>query len=300
MKYIKGLDSIRALAVIMVIIWHWYPQYPLNTVLGFIQHFFIPTGEFGVTLFFVLSGYLITSILLKAKRESNNNIHTIKNFIIRRSLRIFPIYYLLIIIMILSNFPFEKGHLAYFLTYTGNFLSIKEGRWNNFSHTWSLSVEEQFYLIWPWLILYTKDKYLKCLFYSFIAMALFSVVLTVGYFHFKNPIPFTPSCFDAFGIGGLYAYSQLDPDKHLQSIKKFVPIFWGAVLVYFVWKLCPYFNAFPKFSFFRRSIDSIIAIGIIHWAINNKSIFIKKYFLENKLLNTIGKISYGLYLLHYP
>jgi len=299
MRYIKGLDTIRAVAICLVIFWHWYPQYPIFSFLGIIQHIFIPTGETGVTLFFVLSGFLITSILLKAKSENDNKLVTIKNFIIRRSLRIFPIYYLLIALLFLAGFPFGQGHLPYYLTYTANFLVIREGHWNNFSHTWSLSVEEQFYLLWPWLILYIKDVHLKYIFYSAILIAIITMVASIGVLHIKMPYAFTPCCFDAFGVGGFYAYCQLNENRYAefkQKLKIALPI---VLAIYFIWKLCPYFDVSPKLIFFQRTIDSIISIWLIDFVINTKPGWFKNSILENKTLNTIGKISYGLYLYHY-
>jgi peptidoglycan/LPS O-acetylase OafA/YrhL len=120
-----------------------------------------------------------------------------------------------------------------------------------------------------------------------------------GIQHLEKASVFTTSCFDAFGIGGLYAYCQLDEHRYAQ-LKKALRIFIPAALViYFVWKLCPYFDVVPKFDFFQRTIDGIISIGIIHLVLINKSKWVNNKILENKALNTIGKISYGLYLFHY-
>jgi peptidoglycan/LPS O-acetylase OafA/YrhL len=302
MRYIKGLDTVRAVAVCLVIFWHWYPQYPIFSFKGVIQHVFIPTGETGVTLFFVLSGFLITSILLRAKSENDNNLLTIKNFVIRRALRIFPIYYILIGLLILLGYPFENGALLYHLTYTTNFYIIKEGHWTSLKHIWSLAVEEQFYLIWPWLILYTKDKYLKYVFFSSIIIAIVSVIFSVEILHMRMAYTFTPTCFDAFGMGGLYAYCQLNASRYAkfkEKLKIAVPI---AFVIYFTWKLVPYFGLFPKYIFFQRTIDSVLSIWVIDLVITNKSTWFKTNILENRLLNKIGKISYGLYLFHdvYP
>ena len=294
MKYIKSLDAIRAFAVIIVVVWHWW--HPINPV----RNLFIPGGEFGVTLFFVLSGYLITSILLKAKQGNKGTLEIIKNFIIRRALRIFPLYYAFIAVLILIQFPFGKGHLVYFLTYTSNFLSIKERSWNTFSHTWSLSVEEQFYLIWPWLILLIKDKYLKYLFISSILIAVFSVFFSIKILHIHFDPIFTSSCFDAFGIGGAYAYASLNEDrlkKFIRYLRLFLPL---ALLIYFAEKIVPFFGIFPLTMSFDRTTDSIISVWLIHLAITNKSIWIKNKILENKFINLIGKMSYGIYLIHYP
>jgi peptidoglycan/LPS O-acetylase OafA/YrhL len=147
MRYIKGLDTLRAFAVIFVLIWHFIPRHEIKTFLGIIEQFFLPTGVFGVTLFFVLSGYLITSILLIARDENNDNMMVIKNFIIRRVLRIFPIYYLSLVVLWFIQYSFSEGELPYLFTYTSNLFMFKNLTWSNFGHSWSLAVEEQFYLI---------------------------------------------------------------------------------------------------------------------------------------------------------
>ncbi len=112
MKYIPGLDGIRALSAIAVILFHLeIPAFGL--------------GWTGVDCFFVLSGFLITGILI----ESKNSIHYFRNFYIKRSLRIFPIYYLVVIIVFLFfeyNGAFVKS-IVYYLTYTQNFFFLKVG-----------------------------------------------------------------------------------------------------------------------------------------------------------------------------
>src|SRR5258706_16450661 len=99
MRYIKQLDSVRAIAVLLVIISHWIPPYYLINK--------IPNGGLGVDTFFVLSGFLITWILLsnrqKAEQEDILKRSVIKNFYIRRTLRIFPIYYLVLILLLIFH-----------------------------------------------------------------------------------------------------------------------------------------------------------------------------------------------------
>jgi peptidoglycan/LPS O-acetylase OafA/YrhL len=293
MRYVKSLDTIRAFAIIIVIISHWSPENPVKKI-------FIPAGDFGVTLFFVLSGYLITSILLAAKATGQSKLHIIKNFIIRRCLRIFPVYYLLIIILILLDFPFGKNHLIYILTYTSNFLVIKERTWNSFSHTWSLSIEEQFYLIWPWLILFIRDKYLKYLFISSVLISIISVFIYVRVLQVHFYPVFTSCCFDAFGIGAAYAYARLKEDR-LQKLLKYLRVALPvALLIYFTERISRSLGIRLPIISFERTIDSVICLWIIHGAVSSKNLWIKKNVLENKFLNLIGKISYGIYLFHYP
>ena len=163
MKYIKGLDTVRALAVLVVIVSHWGfpvvlgPKFyaVLNNIIGF--------GRFGLIIFFVLSGFLITSILLheKEKYEDKPKFDSLKKFFIRRVLRIFPIYYILLFIMFLTNDPYIRDHIWYYLGYSSNLLRETD---KVLPHFWSLAVEEQFYLIWPWIILFANKKSLKFIF----------------------------------------------------------------------------------------------------------------------------------------
>ena len=142
MKYIKGLDTLRAFAVIFVIIEHWSIPFDFeaNSLTQYWIKGIIPNGGFGVVLFFVLSGFLITSILLKSKQEGSNKFLILKNFIIRRSLRIFPVYYLTIFVLILLKYPFIEDNLSYFLFYISNIQIYQAKAFNEFSHTWSLAV----------------------------------------------------------------------------------------------------------------------------------------------------------------
>src|ERR1051325_8313432 len=116
MKYIKGLDTLRALAVILVIIHHWGLPFVSDKAPSLYQRILVPDGRFGVDLFFVLSGFLITSILLEARLTGGTAPRmVIRNFIIRRSLRIFPLYYAVIVLLFIVKFPFVSDHLPWFL-----------------------------------------------------------------------------------------------------------------------------------------------------------------------------------------
>src|SRR5690625_4685275 len=157
-QYVKELDGVRGVAILLVILFHCFPS-PL-TGLGWI----------GVDLFFVLSGFLITGILI----DSKGNKRYYSNFIGRRILRIFPLYYLVLFIMLFllpligrgfssgSNYSFYLRHQGWFWSYLQNWLFSFHGFPKNLilSHFWSLGVEEQFYLVWPFLVLLLPKKLL--------------------------------------------------------------------------------------------------------------------------------------------
>ncbi len=300
MKYIKGLDTIRAVAILLVIFYHYGPKFAPETGASIFVNLLVPDGKFGVTLFFVLSGFLITSILLHAKE---NELHSkgsiIKNFFVRRTLRIFPIYYLCLFALILIRFPFAPGSIPYNLTYTSNFYIFSTQVWDTYCHTWSLSVEEQFYILWPWLILFIRNNYLKYLFGGFIAIGIVSSIYThVVLNNHMSVLPF--ECFDAFGIGGWYAYAMRS-EESLQKFRRAIRVlFIPAVITFLTLNVLHLYYDLQRPWVFSRTIESIISIGLIDAALNNKSVRVQKYFLENGVLNFIGRISYGLYLYQYP
>src|SRR5262249_38047027 len=152
-SYIPQLDAIRAIAVILVIIHHWLPE---DSWINY-----TPNGRLGVNTFFVLSGFLITGILLRARdrlesKPGSSPAHMFRSFYVRRTLRIFPIYYLLLTVLWLLGDPELHHRPIPYISYTSNFLFFfGEYFPARLAHLWSLAVEEQFYLIWPWLMLLT-------------------------------------------------------------------------------------------------------------------------------------------------
>jgi peptidoglycan/LPS O-acetylase OafA/YrhL len=197
MTYIKQLDSLRAIAVILVVINHWVPSSHIINKL--------PNGAIGVDIFFVLSGFLISKILF----DSRNNVDLItipksvliKNFYVRRALRIFPIYYLTIFTLLFfskSTGTDIASSFVYFATYTSNFYFFNIKDWDGMiSHLWSLAVEEQFYLIWPGIIFYTKKKYFIYVISGVILIGILSQYLLQNV-EMSTLLTFT--CFHAFGF----------------------------------------------------------------------------------------------------
>ena len=146
MKHIKQIDGLRFIAVFLVLLEHF--------ATAIAKHF--EAGFYGVDLFFTISGFLITSILLNAKEPFWA---AYKKFLGRRTLRIFPLYYAVVFILYIANHPFVHQYIFNFLTYTYNYAWVKYNiPGNSAAHFWSLSVEEQFYLFWPILILLLRNN----------------------------------------------------------------------------------------------------------------------------------------------
>src|SRR5262245_37043382 len=148
LAYMKQLDALRGVAIVAVLIEHFLPE----------DHFLrgLPWGGMGVQLFFVLSGYLITLILLDGRAAvtaGQDQWHILRNFYARRFLRIFPIYYLVLGVTALLGVVVVRQLFSWVFTYMSNVYFVFNGPREMVFHLWSLAVEEQFYLIWPWLIL---------------------------------------------------------------------------------------------------------------------------------------------------
>jgi peptidoglycan/LPS O-acetylase OafA/YrhL len=291
MKHIKQLDSLRAIAVTFVLIGHYFPS--------FYMWKYFPIGAIGVDIFFVLSGFLITNILIN-QRDLNdsfkcNKLKIISNFYIRRILRIFPIYYIFIIFIYLFSSIFQaniNSALPYLLTYTVNIYFFKKNGFSGeISHLWTLAVEEQFYFIWPWIVLFTKKYLLLYIIIVFISIGVFGKIIMVnnsmgGYLTFN--------CFDAFGFGALFSYFYSTPKENFIKFNKSISFLAFFSFILFVYGL------FHQRYVPLRTLNSIIALYIITYIVmhnESRSLFFK-YVLNNKVLIFIGKISYGIYLYH--
>jgi peptidoglycan/LPS O-acetylase OafA/YrhL len=296
MTYIKQLDSIRAIAVIMVVFSHW-------TLLG--GNSIFPWGAIGVTVFFVLSGFLITNILLKKKQDieeksvQENKIAAIGKFMMRRALRIFPLYYLILILLflgakVLPN-PIPQDW-KYYALYVENYLFYFRQAYpgGKLSPMWSLAVEEQFYLIWPWLIFFVSAKNIKYVLGSGIMISILSMLILPLVLEKKEFIVFlTPSCFDAFCWGGILSYTVV---YHKEMLEKFSSVFkvLGLIAIsMYIGLQCFHVS----FDFLARTLLSIFVTWILSIILLNKTGKFDALF-SNKILMSIGKVSYGVYLFH--
>ncbi len=155
--HIPCLDGLRAFAVLLVLLVHFpYVQGSVLSKALWSVGQATRAGYIGVDLFFVLSGFLITRILLQEK--TINGAIDFKSFFVKRALRILPIYYISVLVATVC-FGYSSGSLASLLTFTFNFHVPFYPASNPLEHTWSLSVEEQFYLFWPFLIAAMPDRW---------------------------------------------------------------------------------------------------------------------------------------------
>ena len=163
------IDGLRAIAVSLVFLYHAVPVTASYSVFAMVGR---GAAWWGVHLFFVISGYLITGILYRSRQSILSQRETkraaIVRFYLRRSLRIFPLYYLVVFSGIAIGLPSALGNWGALLTCTLNLKMASQG-WSveDYAHFWSLSVEEQFYVAWPWIVLFAPKL---VLFISSIAM----------------------------------------------------------------------------------------------------------------------------------
>lgn len=293
--YKPQLDALRAFAVVLVIISHWFSEKNiLNTI--------IPTGIWGVTLFFVLSGYLITGILLKTKQKNSGfgKGKIFKIFYIRRSLRIFPVYFLLLFILFLignKDFLLAPGWHALYLS--NFYFFIQEKFTGSVSHFWSLSVEEQFYLFWPFVVLWVPWRKLPVVFLSGVMLSIVFRVIMVTYINGLGRL-LMPGSLDSFCLGGAFAYGQMNKGQIFRFVaKQFNPLFFlsfiAVVLIEVSQKM--FYSDAVFLSLYFPVISLFFALLIYKAALGFSQPLIKTI-LSNRFLIYIGKISYGIYLFH--
>jgi peptidoglycan/LPS O-acetylase OafA/YrhL len=286
-NYISQFDSIRAIAVLLVIVHHWLSE---NHILNF-----LPNGALGVNIFFVLSGFLITGILLKSKQQVEQQglkkVTLFKNFYVRRTLRIFPNYYLLLLVFWIINDPAIQKDGIYYFTYTSNFLFYNEQFFPaRLSHLWSLAVEEQFYIFWPWLIILVNRKLLPYLIALFIVIGVSSNYIFIEKDWWVTL--FTPACFDAFAIGAFLSYLVIYRQDVIEQIQpKFIIIFFVVILLFIL-------DVFEMSVLPRRTIHALLAAVLIYYCLFKNSNKKANYVLNSSWLIRLGKISYGVYLYH--
>jgi peptidoglycan/LPS O-acetylase OafA/YrhL len=293
--YLPGLNGIRAIAAVIVLIFHidiFIPAFNLKS-LGYGN-----TGMagYGVVLFFVLSGFLITYLMMHEKEKFQKI--NLPKFYIRRILRIWPIYYLVIFATFILFFinptiiSFSQNKvIESFLLYTLLASNIGYGLEIGtlaIRPLWSVGVEEQFYAFWPFLVNKSKNI-LKTLLGVIIIYLVFKVASK--FIHPKLYTIISISRFDCMALGGIGAYLYFTKSKLLYYI--YLPftqiVSWSVLIISIIYK------PLELLPIIDKEIHAVFYLFIIlNISTNSKSIVN----LENKVFDFIGKISYGIYVYH--
>ena len=289
-RYFTSLHGLRAISII-VVLWHHtvtaIPQLPITS-----------RGFLGVDMFFVISGFLIVTLVLR-ERDRTGDIG-LRNFYMRRTLRIFPIYYTLLAVLAGLFFLITDGgeqgaqfrqQFPFYITYTSNWVHDV----SILAVTWSLATEEQFYLVWPPI-----EKFLKGLAIPIIVVfILFNQLINFGVIFTEQhalleilQITFTPI---AFGV--LLAH-LLHRKNGFNFVSRtlggwYTPLIIGVVLIFVI--------NLPKFGadisgFPRLAIHVLMTLLLASCVVGNAHILTKPF--NHPFIIRIGAVSYGMYLYH--
>lgn len=295
-QYYPALDGLRGLAILLVVFLHNF---------GFMNYFFF--GWLGVDLFFVLSGFLITTILLNTLSKPN----FLKNFYIRRILRIFPLYYLLLLLSLFIVPLFADIEVSYYKesqgwlwSYLQNWLFIFKEPYGDkiVLHTWSLAVEEQFYLVWPLVVLFIKKP--KILIWVMTTTLVITGITRYLIWSYKiedlaYSSLYTFTRIDGLCIGSIVALSMKINPEMLKKFKPFVILL--AALLNFGFYFINDSHSFtlPYLAFVGYTTFAVLFGILIYEAVIGESVIIMRIF-KLRILGFFGKISYGLYVYHWP
>jgi peptidoglycan/LPS O-acetylase OafA/YrhL len=262
----------------------------------------LPLGMIGVTVFFVLSGFLITLLLLRERAAAGDASRgrLLASFYARRTLRIFPVYYLVLALLWVAAVPDYREDIGWYLGYASNVLFFRDMHWvGPAPHLWTLAVEEQFYLLWPLLMLWTPRRWLP----GVIALAivagpaaryawLSSTGLSPVAVDFVHVL--MPTCMDCFGLGAALAWWRVrakPPSPGLRvagwmavAIAAGAAVAWGTS---FAMDACV----------FHRLAVSVVALGLVAGASRGMRGPLGAL-LGNRAVRYVGKVSYGIYLFH--
>jgi len=312
-KYFLPLDGVRGLAVLAVMILH----FTMFDAGSGAEHFFagwLQTGWIGVDLFFVLSGFLITGILV----DTRDDPHHFRNFYARRTLRIFPLYYAYLVLLFVLLPTLHAGYALehatddrriWLWTYLGNILMARgwEAMPAHTTHLWSLAVEEQFYLVWPLLVYLARRRWLTAL----CGVTFLGAVLTRAYLTTVEAAAaayvLTPARMDTLAAGALVAVVM--KERGLDGVRSLVrPLFWSGFFLVAAGTLWSFTHGtlqvlapldYGTETFAYPGVALVFAALIAHVVSAAPTATLPR-FLSKPSLRTLGAYSYGLYLIHVP
>lgn len=287
------LDGLRGLGICTILYAHFW-------------HEGSTLGEMAIRLFFVLSGFLITGILLDMKRAAPDNPGTsFKIFYIRRTLRIFPAYYAFLALCWLIDIEGSREGFLWHLFYASNFWFAIQDSWDPWvlMQLWSLATEEQFYLCWPFAVLFLSQRKLTYLIVAAVLSSFayrFYIATSTAYEILPQVLP--PESWDALTVGAALALYWQHADYILTRLRIPALISAIAVLALFIDFSLPSHLKVLDLSFntdwIIRSVASLILFPYIVGAAHKGIGGIVGQILESKPVVFMGAISYAVYLYH--
>lgn len=316
--FFPNLDGLRFFCFFAVFLWHANGTILSEISNTGVKHFFdfvFRNGNLGVNAFFVLSGFLITFLLIK-ERELTNNI-SLGNFYIRRILRIWPLYYLCILLGFII-FPYLKQyvqpgpqslpHITYYLLLAANFdlihmkpLGIYDPLALSLTVLWSVAVEEQFYLTWPVIL-----KYVKRISYPFVFVAIIVFTLVFRSFYTGHDLVnysvrdfHTLSVIGDMALGGLTAYLCSFDNKFYRYIMNMPR--WQIVIGYIAGLVMILYKQEIFYSTVMMVLERILLATFFAFVIIEQNFAHHSFykFSRFRIVSNLGVYTYGLYCLHF-
>lgn len=285
--YIARLDTFRAVAALLVVYHHYFSEL-LPPALRF-------DASFGVSFFFVLSGFLITGILLEDRGKSRGT--ALAQFYIRRSFRILPLYYFVLLFGLVLNVPGFWNSLPWSPLYLVNVGIMVHGfsYFANLAHFWTLAIEEQFYFLWPFVVLFTRRAWIVAA-----ALVVASSLYRLGLFLVGTDFIYSLNILgtgDTLAIGALGAIAcrKFGADRVERILRALLLVSAPAVICSI---LNPVYPILPTALFLSAGL-TVGGLAFLWLIVLAEKDGADGSSWGGRILPAIGRISYGIYVWHF-